>query len=121
MHPIVLLYGFGYDGLLINVLFLVIFSPQTEDVKEQHTLPPCNTNIKTYKSTPGSNENIHTSERKFQCFTCNERFHSNSSLLKHVLIHTGEKSFQCNTYDEEFRFENSLKKHEIIHMNKTKE
>ena len=90
-------------------------------VKEQHALPTCNTNIKTSKPTPEPNENIYTSERKFQCLSCNKRFHSNSSLLKHELIHTCEKPFQCNTYDEEFRFENALKKHERIHMNKTEE
>ena len=36
-------------------------------VKEQHTLPPCNTskNIITSKSTPEPNESIHTSKRKY--------------------------------------------------------
>ena len=79
--------------------------------KEQHILSPCNAckKIDSSELASGPIENIHTCERKFQCVTCNKRFHSNSYLQKHNRIHTGEKPYKCNSCDQEFRFEHAMK------------
>lgn len=54
---------------------------------------------------------VHTTERKFVCEECGEKFKTSGVLKCHKLIHTGERPFKCPHCEQAFRHKEVLKTH----------
>lgn len=61
---------------------------------------------------------VHTGEKPFKCYHCNETFRSSSHLTRHKRIHTGEKKFGCSVCGKHFAEKYNLVVHQKIHTNK---
>merc|ERR1719354_939300 len=60
---------------------------------------------------------LHTEEKKYECPTCQKRFHQSGNLKEHIRSHTGEKRFKCQDCNKAFVTSSQYKKHQKTHRN----
>ncbi|XP_037535561.1 gastrula zinc finger protein XlCGF57.1 [Nematolebias whitei] len=64
---------------------------------------------------PNNDKNLHTEEASFDCDVCSKTFSVKGSLNRHMRIHSGEKYFSCGICCKRFIEKTDLKKHVKVH------
>ncbi|XP_064541122.1 zinc finger protein 271-like [Drosophila montana] len=59
-----------------------------------------------------------SSQKSFQCSTCDKSFATKSRLTRHYSVHTSERPFQCDLCLKSFKQNVSLIRHSVIHTRK---
>ncbi|XP_030571097.1 zinc finger protein 2 homolog [Drosophila novamexicana] len=59
-----------------------------------------------------------SSQKSFQCTTCDKSFATRSRLNRHYSVHTSERPFQCELCLKSFKQNVSLIRHSVIHTRK---
>ena len=65
-----------------------------------------------------AHEKVHSSERPFECKSCQKSFKISATLKQHLVTHTGKRPFKCETCHKSYKKSSALLEHEKFHTRK---